>query len=249
MKERHSATFISVAMHLCVLSLLMIPSFERQERTFNVVMVDFSVPGDSFQKPSAPKGDAPAVRKRQPVPKSKPAAVKAVAPKRAAKKKAAPVPAKEQAAFSEGTAVAALSDPPGETDAPSAPEPAGAPPAQNGPAEGMEYGGRAGDRNGGNAAAGGEDYSCIRNAVMMNIRYPERARRLGIEGTVLISFVVLEDGTTSEIRIIDSSECRLLDDSARDAVARTRVMRKAPCRVAVCLPILYRLRGSGIDGT
>lgn len=236
-------------MHLCILSLLMIPSFERQERPFNVVMVDFSVPGDSLQKPSAPKGDGTAIRKRQPVPKSKEAAAKAVAPKRPIRKKAAPVPAREQPALSEGTAVAAPADPPGEKDSPPAQEPAGAPPAQNGPAAGTEDGGRTEGRNGGNPVAGGEDYSYIRNAVMENIRYPERARRLGIEGTVLISFVVLEDGTTSGIRVIDSSEYRLLDDSARDAVARTRITRKMPCRIAVCLPILYRLRGSGIDGT
>jgi protein TonB len=246
-KERRSATFISVALHLCALSLLMIPSFEARERPFHVVMVDFSLPGDSFRKPSAPEGGAAAIKETQPVPKKKKTPARAAGPKNPAKRKAAAVPAKEEAAFTAGTAVAAPADPPGETDAPSPSEPDGAATAQSGAPEGTADGGRAEGQGTNGPAAGGEDYNFIRNAVMRNIRYPERARRLGMEGKVLLFFVVLENGTTSEIKVIDSSDHRLLDESAIDAVARTRVTRKVPCRVAVCLPILYTLRESGND--
>jgi protein TonB len=90
-------------------------------------------------------------------------------------------------------------------------------------------------------AEGGENYRYIRDAILKNLRYPERARRLGLEGKVLLSFVVLEDGTTSEIKVLDGSRHRILDESAREAVAETRIARKVPYRVAVRLPVTFRL--------
>jgi len=79
---------------------------------------------------------------------------------------------------------------------------------------------------------------------MKNIRYPDEAMRLGIEGKVLLSFIVLENGRTGSIEVIGSSGYRLLDQSAKEAVALTRIGRKVPYRVVVRLPITYRLQGS-----
>ncbi|MCE5281382.1 MAG: TonB family protein [Deltaproteobacteria bacterium] len=93
-------------------------------------------------------------------------------------------------------------------------------------------------------AEGSENYRYIRDAILKNLRYPERARRLGLEGKVLLSFVVLEDGTTSEIKVLDGSRHRILDESARDAVAETRIARKVPYRVVVRLPVTFRLHGA-----
>jgi TonB family protein len=90
-------------------------------------------------------------------------------------------------------------------------------------------------------AEGSENYRYIRDAILKNLRYPERARRLGLEGKVLLSFVVLEDGTTSEIKVLDGSRHRILDESAREAVAETRIARKVPYRVVVRLPVTFRL--------
>jgi TonB family protein len=59
---------------------------------------------------------------------------------------------------------------------------------------------------------------------------------------VLVSFKVLENGRTTEVKVVRSSGSRLLDRSATEAVARTRVNRKVPYRVVVHLPITYRLR-------
>ena len=84
---------------------------------------------------------------------------------------------------------------------------------------------------------------------MKNVKYPERARRLGFEGKVLLSFIVLENGTTKEIKVIKSSGHRLLDESAKEAVAVTRITRKTPHRVVVSLPIMFRLQGPNDDRT
>ncbi|MBU4143280.1 energy transducer TonB, partial [Patescibacteria group bacterium] len=95
----------------------------------------------------------------------------------------------------------------------------------------------------------GKDYNYIRHAVMKNIGYPERARRMGFEGKTLLSFMVLENGTTSQIKVEKSSGYRLLDDSAIEGVARTVISQKVSYRVVVRLPITYRLQVSKGDGT
>lgn len=115
------------------------------------------------------------------------------------------------------------------------------PGAGGSPGGGTGAGGSGG--NGDGIAAGGRDYRYIRDAVMQNVRYPEEAIRLGIEGSVLVSFKVLENGRPSEVKVVKGSGSRLLDRSATEAVARTRIGRKVPYRVLVHLPITYRLRG------
>lgn len=115
----------------------------------------------------------------------------------------------------------------------------------SGEGRGGDWGeGRGGDRGAGEGLAeGGRDYGYIRDAVTKNIRYPDEAIRLGIEGRVIVSFVVLENGTTSRIRVVTGSGYRILDESAREAVALTRIHRKVPYRVIVHLPITYKLQG------
>lgn len=95
----------------------------------------------------------------------------------------------------------------------------------------------------------GKDYNYIRHAVMKNIGYPERARKMGFEGKTLLSFMVLENGTTSQIKVEKSSGYRLLDDNAIEGVARTVISQKVFYRVVVRLPITYRLQVSKGDGT
>ena len=115
--------------------------------------------------------------------------------------------------------------------------------------EGAEGGGRDKGIGGEIILEEGKDYNYIRHAVMKNIGYPERARRMGFEGKTLLSFMVLENGTTSQIKVEKSSGYRLLDDSAIEGVARTVISQKVTYRVVVRLPITYRLRVSKGDGT
>ena len=86
------------------------------------------------------------------------------------------------------------------------------------------------------------DYSYIRAGIMGNINYPERARRMGWEGTVLLAFEVLENGSIEHIRILKSSGLRVLDEGARDAVAKTIFARRASHPLSVEFPVEFRLR-------
>lgn len=95
------------------------------------------------------------------------------------------------------------------------------------------------------AGPGGVDesnFSFIRDRIMQSIIYPERARRMGWEGRVTLSFTVNENGSTGDIKIINSSGFPVLDENARDAVAKTNFKRKVPVRLVVLLPVEYRLR-------
>jgi len=77
---------------------------------------------------------------------------------------------------------------------------------------------------------------------MKNIRYPEGARRMGLEGKVVLSFIVLENGSTREVRVINGSGFKVLDENAKEVVERTVMHKKMPHRVVVTLPITYRLK-------
>lgn len=111
------------------------------------------------------------------------------------------------------------------------------------PGHGDDTAGGSGDGSGhgGSPLRKGKDYTYIRDAVMKNIQYPERAKRMGIEGKTLLSFIVLEDGTTSMITVLKSSGHSLLDESAKNGIARTIVPRKVAHRVVVHLPVAYKL--------
>ena len=107
---------------------------------------------------------------------------------------------------------------------------------------GSGTGGTGSGSPGGGINQGGSDYYYIRETVMKNIKYPERARKMGQEGRVVLSFIVLENGATSEVKVTSSCGYRLLDESAKEGVTNTTIHKKVPYKVMVTLPITYRLQ-------
>ena len=106
----------------------------------------------------------------------------------------------------------------------------------------LDAGSKADGHYGGGALQGGKDFSVIRDAIMRNIRYPEWARKKGFEGRVLLSFVVMEDGSTAQIKVLKGSGFGLLDEDAKRAVAKTRIASGVPGNTLVLLPVVYSLR-------
>lgn len=102
-------------------------------------------------------------------------------------------------------------------------------------------GGWGGTLDYGRGGAAERSFAFIRENIMRNITYPERARRMGWEGKVLLSFVVLENGTVEALKIVNSSGIRALDENAKEAVLKTRFSQRIPYRMAVVLPVEYRL--------
>jgi TonB family protein len=87
-------------------------------------------------------------------------------------------------------------------------------------------------------------------SVQTNIRYPEMARRAGIEGRVYVQFIVNEEGNVENAQIIrgigggaDEEALRVVNE----AKFRPGMQRGQPVRVLYSLPIIFKLAGNSPD--
>jgi periplasmic protein TonB len=82
-------------------------------------------------------------------------------------------------------------------------------------------------------------------SIQSQIRYPEIARRAGIEGRVFVQFVVDEQGNVVD-PVVTRGLGAGLDEEAIRAVSQARfrpgMQRGQPVRVRMSLPITFRLR-------
>ncbi len=75
--------------------------------------------------------------------------------------------------------------------------------------------------------------------------YPALAQRRGWQGTVILTVRVLEDGTTDNVRLYESSGHKLLDRAARKAVQKWRFLpgtkNGVPVPMEILIPVLFLL--------
>jgi protein TonB len=257
MKESRWGIITSVTVHACAIPLLVAGSLVVPQRLVKVVEVDFSLLQDRPREHTAPEAQRKAFVKRPQAPKGGGASNGTAKPAGSGKENQEAIPPKEVEPPRE-PAIVTASDAMSETvvhgvaatyadatgSAGALQSHGGFPGGRGDSGQGGGSGrGQGGGQGGDGLTEGGRDYNYIRDAIMRNIQYPDEAMRLGIEGKVLLSFIVLENGTTGRIEVVNSSGYRLLDQSAREAVAITRIDRKVPYRVVVRLPITYRLQG------
>ncbi|HEY9488554.1 MAG TPA: TonB family protein [Chryseosolibacter sp.] len=88
-------------------------------------------------------------------------------------------------------------------------------------------------------------YEAMMNFIKKNMRYPASARRMGVDGTVYVSFVVSKDGSISEVKTIRgiSADC---DKEAMRVVSMMPSWRPGkqngkPVFVRFVLPIKFKL--------
>ena len=92
----------------------------------------------------------------------------------------------------------------------------------------------------------GGDLMTFRNWVMERIRYPQIAQENGIQGRVLLSFVVERDGTLTNIQVLQTPDSSLSDEAIR--VLKTSPkwtpgkQRNQAVRVKYTLPIDFRIQ-------
>lgn len=82
-------------------------------------------------------------------------------------------------------------------------------------------------------------------SIQENIRYPEMARRAGIEGRVYVQFIVNEEGEVEDPQVIrgigggaDEEALR----AVREAKFKPGMQRGRPVRVQYSLPVVFRLQ-------
>ncbi|GAA5522797.1 energy transducer TonB [Aliifodinibius salicampi] len=81
--------------------------------------------------------------------------------------------------------------------------------------------------------------------LQQKINYPERAKRAGIEGRVIVQFIVTEDGNVEDPKVVrgigggaDQEALRVV----KQAKFKPGRQRGEPVRVQYSLPIIYRLQ-------
>ncbi|MCH8494771.1 MAG: TonB family protein [Balneolales bacterium] len=88
-------------------------------------------------------------------------------------------------------------------------------------------------------------------AIYEHVRYPDSARRDGIQGRVVIQFVVNEEGNVEDPQVIRSVR-EDVDSAALQAIKNVRfspgLQRGQPVKVQFQLPIEFRIQNSGDQG-
>ena len=85
------------------------------------------------------------------------------------------------------------------------------------------------------------NFSYIRDIIQKNISYPRMARKMGLEGKVVVSFIVCADGEAQDITITESSGFEILDRSAVEVVRKASPFPKPPVKAALMIPVVYKL--------
>lgn len=87
------------------------------------------------------------------------------------------------------------------------------------------------------------DYNrIIRNIITENREYPPIARRRGIQGTVLISFNILIDGSVTDFNIEKSSGFSQLDSAAHRILMKSAPFPQPSEKVDFTLPITFEIK-------
>lgn len=86
-----------------------------------------------------------------------------------------------------------------------------------------------------------QHFAYIKERIEKEFVYPRIARRRGLEGKVIVSFVICEDGTVHGVKIKESSGHKILDDNAIACVNKAAPFPPPPTRAELVFPITYKL--------
>ncbi len=86
----------------------------------------------------------------------------------------------------------------------------------------------------------------LRGIIDQNKYYPPISKRLGHEGSVVVSFTLLEDGSIIDLRIESPSRYQALNSSALDAVKKVKRFKPIPkelgdSKIELSIPVSFKL--------
>ncbi len=86
-------------------------------------------------------------------------------------------------------------------------------------------------------------------AIQKNLKYPEIARKAGVEGTVIIQVLIDEKGRVIKTKVLKSLGNNGCDEAAISAIRKTRwkpaMQRDKPVKVWVSIPVIFKLKNAG----
>ncbi|MHC4266911.1 MAG: energy transducer TonB [Planctomycetota bacterium] len=86
-----------------------------------------------------------------------------------------------------------------------------------------------------------KNFDYINKLIRLNISYPGRARKMSMEGNVIVTFVVRLDGSIKDVFIKKSSGYSILDNNVIKAVKKAAPFPPPPVEAKIIIPITYRL--------
>lgn len=85
-----------------------------------------------------------------------------------------------------------------------------------------------------------KNLALIRSLINENVKYPSKAKKLSIEGIVVVKFKILEDGSVQNIQIIEGHT--LLRSSTIEAIEEaSKSFPKSEISIEIQIPIEYKL--------
>ncbi|MBI4686862.1 MAG: energy transducer TonB [Nitrospirae bacterium] len=86
-----------------------------------------------------------------------------------------------------------------------------------------------------------EHFAYIRDKIMNSLSYPLMAKKMGWSGKVTLSFIVCENGSVENIKIVESSSIGILDKNAVETIKKILPLPIPPVRAEIIIPVVYRL--------
>ena len=87
-----------------------------------------------------------------------------------------------------------------------------------------------------------EHFSYIGDLVRKHLVYPAMAQKMGWGGKAVVAFVIMENGSVGNIRLVESSGIPLLDRSALETIRRASPFPRPPVKAEIVIPVLFKLR-------
>lgn len=85
-----------------------------------------------------------------------------------------------------------------------------------------------------------KNLALIRSLINENVKYPSKAKKLSIEGIVVVKFKILEDGSVENIQIIEGHA--LLRSSTIEAIEEaSKSFPKSEMSIEIQIPIEYKI--------
>jgi len=87
-----------------------------------------------------------------------------------------------------------------------------------------------------------EHFAYIRDLILKNITYPPLAKKIGWQGKVMVSFIIMEDGRVTNMKIVKSSGHAVLDRNVLETIREVQPFPKPPVRAELFIPVNYVLK-------
>nr|CBX30875.1 hypothetical protein N47_E43870 [uncultured Desulfobacterium sp.] len=86
-----------------------------------------------------------------------------------------------------------------------------------------------------------ENYAYIRDLIMKNLKYPQMAKKFGWKGKVVVSFLIKENGSVENSKIIAGSGYEVLDKNVLSVIKEAQPFPKPPVKAELVIPVTYKL--------